>query len=447
MGPVAAADDTTTEHIRVFLAEDNVLVREGVKALLNLAPDLEVVGTAEDYDSLVNGAIEAEPDVVVTDIRMPPNFDDEGIAGAKEVRKARPGTGIVILSQFDDPEYAIALLDEGSAGYGYLLKDRVGDGNRLVNAIRNVATGGSELDPEIVEALVAPARDDGELSWQEESLLRLIAQGTPVKAIAVSRDVPAEAVNDAVDDLFLKLAQGASAGREGALKRLRMLQKAIVDREEQGETLSRFLPGGLAEKLRQDPSALDTTERLTVTVLMSDVRGYSGIAEHTDPSALAGQLRTHRREMNAAILEEEGTVMQYVGDAVMAVFGAPFPQEDHADRALRAALGMHRRQRAVDAEWADEGLEPFGLGIGLSSGEVAAALLGSDERLEYTVVGDVVNLSQRLQDAARPAGTILMSEATVEGLTERPDGLGEVEELMVKGRETVVRAYRLPPAS
>jgi class 3 adenylate cyclase/DNA-binding NarL/FixJ family response regulator len=446
MGPVTAADDTTPAHIRVFLAEDNVLVREGVKALLNLAPDLEVVGTAEDFDSLVEGAIAAEPDVVVTDIRMPPNFDDEGIAGAKEVRKARPGTGVVILSQFDDPEYAIALLDEGSAGYGYLLKDRVGDGNRLVDAIREVATGGSVLDPEIVEALVAPARDEGELSWQEESLLRLIAQGTPVKAIAASWKTPPEAVNDAVDALFLKLAEGASAGRDGALKRLRMLQQAIVEREEQGETLSRFLPGGLAERLRDDRAALERTERLTVTVLMSDVRGYSGIAEHTDPTVLAGMLRTHRQEMNAAILDEEGTVMQYVGDAVMAVFGAPFPVDDHAERALRAAQAMHRRQAAVDADWADQGLAPFGLGIGLSSGEVAAALLGSDERLEYTVVGDVVNLSQRLQDAARPAGTTLMSEATVEGLADVPADLGEVEELMVKGRETSVRAYRLPPA-
>ncbi len=352
----------------------------------------------------------------------------------------------MILSQFDDPEYAIALLDEGSAGYGYLLKDRVGDGDRLVGAVRDVATGGSVLDPEIVEALVAPARADGELSWQEESLLRLIAEGTPVKGIAASWDAPAEAVDDAINDLFLKLAEGASAGREGALKRLRMLQSAIVEREEQGETLSRFLPGGLAEKLRTDRDAIDKTERLTVTVLMSDVRGYSGIAEHSDPTVLAGQLRTHRREMNAAILEEEGTVMQYVGDAVMAVFGAPFPYDDHAERALRAAQGMHRRQAAVDQEWEGQGLAPFGLGIGLSTGEVAAALLGSEERLEYTVVGDTVNLSQRLQDAARPAGTILMSEPTVEGLSEPPRDLGEVEELQVKGREASVRAYRLPPA-
>jgi len=433
------------KHITVFLADDNVLVREGVRALLTLQPDLEIVGTAADYDELVTGAIDAEPDVVVTDIRMPPNFQDEGIAAAKEVRKRHPGTGVVILSQFDDPEYAISLLDEGAAGYAYLLKDRVGDGDRLTNAIREVATGGSVLDPEIVEALVSPAREDGELSWQEEALLRQIAEGRPVKAIAVGWDAPPERVNDAIEDLFLKLAEGASAGREGALRRLRMLQQAIVEREEQGETLSRFLPGGVAEKLRADRGAVDETERLTVTVLMSDVRGYSGIAEHTDPTVLAGQLRTHRGEMNAAILEEGGTVMQYVGDAVMAVFGAPFPQEDHADRALRAARAMHRRQAAVDEQWEREGLAPFGLGIGLSTGEVAAALLGSEERLEYTLVGDTVNLSQRLQDLARPAGTIVLSEATVEGLTDAPPELEPMGEVLVKGRETPLRAFRLPP--
>jgi class 3 adenylate cyclase/DNA-binding NarL/FixJ family response regulator len=442
---VAVSDDTTAERISVFLADDNVLVREGVRALLTLAPDLDVVGVADDYDSLVAGAAEAEPDVVVTDIRMPPTFQDEGIAAAKEVRKRHPGTGVVILSQFDDPEYAIALLEEGSAGYGYLLKDRVGDGDRLVDAIREVATGGSVLDPEIVDALVTPAREEGELSSQEESLLRLIAEGTPVKGIAASWDSPPEAVNDAIENLFLKLAEGASAGREGALRRLRMLQQAIVDREEQGETLSRFLPGGLAEKIRLDPGAIDRTERLTVTVLMSDVRGYSGIAEHTDPTVLAGQLRTHRSEMNDAILEHEGTVMQYVGDAVMAVFGAPFPQEDHAQRALQAAKAMHERQAAVDAQWEAEGLAPFGLGIGLSTGEVAAALLGSEERLEYTVVGDTVNMSQRLQDLARPAGTTVISRATMEALDDPPEDAVFMEDVYVKGREAAVEAYRLPP--
>ncbi len=266
---------------------------------------------------------------------MPPSFQDEGIEAAKEVRKRNPGTGVVILSQYDDPEYAISLLSDGAAGYAYLLKDRVSDGNSLARAIREVATGGSMLDPEIVQALVAPARDDGELTEDQDELLRQVAEGRPVKAIAASRGTTPEAVNDAIEAVFLDLAHGASAGREGALRRLRLLQRAIVEREEQGETLSRLLPGGVAERLRDDPDAIGRTERLVVTVLMSDVRGYSGIAERTDPTVLAGQLNGHRAEMNSAILEQGGTVMQYVGDAVMAVFGAPFPQEDHVERAAR----------------------------------------------------------------------------------------------------------------
>jgi len=428
--------------ITVFLADDNLLVREGVRTLLALESDLEVVGVAADYDELVDGAEAAHPQVLVTDIRMPPTFQQEGIEAAKELRKRHPGTGVVILSQYDEPEYAISLLSQGAAGYAYLLKDRVTDGNRLARAVREVATGGSMLDPEIVQALVSPARGEGELSADDEELLREVAEGRPVKAIAASRRTTPEAVNAAIESLFLDLAKGASAGGESALRRLRLLQKAIVDREEQGETLSRLLPGGLADKLRDDRAAAGRTERLEVTVLMSDVRGYSAIAETTDPTALAGQLNTHRREMNAAILEEDGTVMQYVGDAVMAVFGAPFAQPDHADRALRAALGMHHRQRAVNEQWQAEGLVPFGLGIGLSTGEVAAALLGSEERLEYTLVGDTVNLAQRLQDLARPAGTTVCSEPTVALLSE-PIPVEPMGPTMVKGREGVLHPYRV----
>jgi class 3 adenylate cyclase/DNA-binding NarL/FixJ family response regulator len=428
--------------ITVFLADDNLLVREGVRTLLALESDLEVVGVAADYDELVEGAEAAHPQVLVTDIRMPPSFQQEGIEAAKEVRKRHPGTGVVILSQYDEPEYAISLLGQGAAGYAYLLKDRVTDGNRLARAVREVATGGSMLDPEIVQALVSPARGDGELSPDDEDLLREVAEGRPVKAIAASRRTTPEAINAAIESLFLELAKGATAGGDGALRRLRLLQKAIVDREEQGETLSRLLPGGLAEKLRADRDAAGRTERMEVTVLMSDVRGYSAIAETTDPTVLAGQLNTHRREMNAAILEEEGTVMQYVGDAVMAVFGAPFPQPDHADRALRAALGMHRRQHSVNEAWEADGLVPFGLGIGLSTGDVAAALLGSEERLEYTLVGDTVNLAQRLQDLARPAGTTVCSEPTVASLSE-PVAVEAMGPTTVKGREGVLHPYRV----
>src|SRR5688572_4112178 len=128
--------------LTVFLADDNIIVREGVRALLAREPDLEVVGVAGDYDELIAGAEAAAPQVLVTDIRMPPTFQSEGIDAAKELRKRHPGTGVVILSQYDDPEYAISLLEQGSAGYGYLLKDNIAEGSALANAIRAVATGG-----------------------------------------------------------------------------------------------------------------------------------------------------------------------------------------------------------------------------------------------------------------------------------------------------------------
>jgi adenylate cyclase len=427
--------------IRVFLADDNLIVREGVRALINRHADLEVVGVAEDYDGVVSGATAANPQVLVTDIRMPPAFQREGIDAAKEVRKRHPGTGIVVLSQYEDPEYAVSLLAEGSVGYGYLLKDHVAEGNQLADAIRAVATGGTALDPSIVEALVRPVVPAGGLSPEEEELLSMVAEGKPIKAIAASRGVPPEAADAEVEAVFVKLAEGVSAGSQSALRRLRMLQQAIVDREEQGETLSRLLPSGLAEKLRQERPDIGETERVIVTVLMSDIRSYSTIAEHADPSQLAGQLNTHRAAMNKAILGEGGTVMQFVGDAVMAVFGAPFPQDDHADRAVAAASSMHELQAGINARWETDGLPAFGLGLGLSTGAAAAALLGSAERLEYTLVGDTVNLCQRLQQLADKGETVA-SEATVKALKAAVDTvlLGAQQ---VKGRETPVIAYKI----
>jgi class 3 adenylate cyclase/FixJ family two-component response regulator len=432
-----------SDSITVFLADDNLIVREGVRALLALEDDLEIVGVAADYDELVAGAAKARPQVLVTDIRMPPTFQREGIDAALEVRKRNPGTGIVVLSQYDDPEYAIALLAEGAAGCAYLLKDRVAEGDQLARAIREVATGSSMLDPAIVSLLLHPVTDAGSLTPDEEQLLRMIAEGKPIKAIAVTQHTTPAAVSDATEKLFLKLAEAASAGVQGALRRLQMLHMAIVEREEQGESLSRLLPGGVAEKLRTEGRHIGETEDLVVTVLMSDIRGYSSIAEEADPSDLARQLSEHRAEMNRAVLDEAGTVMQFVGDAVMAVFGAPEPQADHASRALLAARAMHERQAAVNAKWARDGLPEFGLGIGLSTGPVAAALLGSEERLEYTVVGDTVNLAQRLQDLARPAGRIVVSDATYRALDEPADAEA-LPPTALKGRKTPVHPYLLP---
>ena len=432
-------------RISVFLTDDNLIVREGVRALLALEPDLEVVGVAADYDELIEGTKRTEPQVLVTDIRMPPTFQREGIDAANEVRKRHPGTGVVILSQYQEPEYAISLLGQGAAGCAYLLKDRVADGNQLARAIREVATGGSVLDPAIVQALVAPVTADGDLTPAEEELLRLVAEGRPIKAMAAAQRTTAAIVADEVERLFLKVAKGASMGAEDSLRRLRLLHQAIIEREEQGETLSRFLPGGVADKLRREGRRIGESEKLVVTVLMSDVRGYSAISEHADPSALAGQLNIHRAEMQRAIIDAVGTVMLFAGDAVMAVFGAPLTQQDHADRSVTAALDMHTRQAVINERWEAEGLPPFGLGIGLSTGEVAAVLLGSEERLEYTVVGDVVNLTQRLQQWAEPGQTV-MSEATHAALCMPVEAVA-LEPALVKGRQSPVTAYRIDPVN
>jgi class 3 adenylate cyclase len=300
------------------------------------------------------------------------------------------------------------------------------------------------LDPKIVEALVNPVATADTVNESDEELIRLIAEGRTIKAIAAAQHTTPAAVSDAIEELFLKLAKEASAGTASGLRRLRMLHQAIIDREERGESLSRLLPGGVADMVQKGGGKLGETTELVVTVLMGDIRGYTTIAEAADPSALARQLNDHRAHMNHAILGEDGTVMQFVGDAVMAVFGAPVPQDDHPDHALRAALAMHAAQREVNERWAAEGLPAFNLGIGLSTGEVAGALLGSEERLEYTMVGDTVNLANRLQQWAE-AGQTVLSEPTFEGLSA-PVAAERLEPALVKGRQTPVAAYRIAAA-
>ena len=181
----------------------------------------------------------------------------------------------------------MSLLADGAAGYSYLLKDRLAEGDQLADAIRAVATGGTLLDPVIVDALVRPVQPgDDDLNASDQELLHLHRRGSARSRPSPSRkNTTPEAVSDQVEHLFLVLAKGASTGDDSALRRLRMLHQAIVDREEQGETLSRLLPGGLAEKLRKEGRKIGESEELEVTVLMSDIRSYSSIAERTAPDA------------------------------------------------------------------------------------------------------------------------------------------------------------------
>jgi DNA-binding NarL/FixJ family response regulator len=195
--------------IRVVVAEDAYLVREGVRRLLELEPDIEVVATCQDLPSLLAAINLEEPDVVLTDIRMPPSSRDEGIQVADRLRETSPETGVVVLSQFAAPEYALALLEKGADRRAYLLKDRVGDAAQLAGAIREVARGGSVIDPKIVEALVtARARGESpldELTPRELETLEEMAQGKNNAAIAASLVITEQSVEKVIHSILRKL--------------------------------------------------------------------------------------------------------------------------------------------------------------------------------------------------------------------------------------------------
>jgi DNA-binding NarL/FixJ family response regulator len=196
--------------IRLVLAEDNYLVREGVRRLLETQPDLEVAATCGDLGSLLAAVDEQRPDVVVTDIRMPPGGGDEGIQAAERLRETHPETGVVVLSQYANPSYALALLEAGSARRAYLLKERVDDLEQLVAAIRAVAEGGSVIDPKVVEALVAEgARGEesplNQLTPRERDVLREMAEGKNNAAIADTLFLTERSVEKVIHSIFLKL--------------------------------------------------------------------------------------------------------------------------------------------------------------------------------------------------------------------------------------------------
>lgn len=196
--------------IRVVLAEDNYLVREGVKRLIEAQPDLDLVGTCVDLDGLMRTVEELAPEVVLTDIRMPPTGTDEGLRAAARLRETSPGTGVVVLSQYATPAYALALLERGAAGRAYLLKERVSEAEQLVSAIREVASGGSTIDPTVVEALVE-ARSRGprsplqHLTPREGEVLSEMAQGKNNAAIAAALYVSERAVEKHINSIFSKL--------------------------------------------------------------------------------------------------------------------------------------------------------------------------------------------------------------------------------------------------
>ncbi len=196
--------------IRIVLAEDHYLVREGLRSLLEAQPDLDVAAVCGDLDALLTAVHDERPDVVVTDIRMPPGGSDEGIQAATRLRETDPHVGVVVLSNYADPSFALTLLDGGSAGRAYLLKERLQDVQQLSAAIRAVAEGGSVIDPKVVEGLVAerargPMSPLAELTDRERGVLRLMAEGKNNASIASELVVTERSVEKVIHSIFLKL--------------------------------------------------------------------------------------------------------------------------------------------------------------------------------------------------------------------------------------------------
>ena len=201
---------TDPASLRVVIADDELLVREGARSVLTSVPGIDVVGLAADPDELMARIDETEPDVVVLDIKMPPTHRAEGIEAAHRIRRAYPRVGVVILSQYADPEYALELLRDGSKSLAYLLKERLGRPAQLAEAIREVAQGGSILDPKVVDALMeaqrrrARSRVHG-LTPREHEVLTLMATGRTNAAIAGSLVLSERAVEKHINSIFRKL--------------------------------------------------------------------------------------------------------------------------------------------------------------------------------------------------------------------------------------------------
>ncbi len=209
--------------MRVVIGEDSVLLREGAVRLLEEA-GIEVVGQAGDAEDLLRKVRAHKPDVAIVDIRMPPDNSDDGLRAAAVIRAELPGTGILILSQYVEEHYAVQLLADGSEGVGYLLKDRVAEVDRFLDAVRRVADGGSVLDPEVVAQMLGRRREAGPLDTlteREREVLKAMAEGQTNKEIAAATFVSERAVERHVTAIFQKL--GLSDGDGGHRRVLAVL--------------------------------------------------------------------------------------------------------------------------------------------------------------------------------------------------------------------------------
>jgi class 3 adenylate cyclase/uncharacterized membrane protein len=310
---------------------------------------------------------------------------------------------------------------------------RIGQGRNVVEIERDVAWALADPSARVAvrtpgtTAYVTASGEAIDLTSPAEAGVTLI-EGSAGVSVALVHD-------QSLDRDQPELLEAVASATALAIENHRLVDEVHLERE---------LPVSLAERLQREGYRIGDTKTLEISVLMSDIRGYATLAETADAHQLAAQLNEHRARMSAIVVAHGGTVMQFVGDMVFAVFGAPDPATDHASRAVSAALEMQAAQHEINEHWEVAGRAKFSIGIAVTTGEVAAALLGSSDHVEYSVVGDVVNLAQRIQAWAEP-GQVVISQVTHEQLSGSRSAV-QLPPARVKGRATPVTAYRLLPA-
>ena len=242
---------------------------------------------------------------------------------------------------------------------------------------------------------------------------------------------PAEPLTLGGERLIADLAAQTGLG----LRFQRMKERALFAR-----ALASFLPPEVAELVEASPSALSLREEVEATILFSDIRGFSSLAERLPPRRVAEVVGRHLGAMVEVVTSHRGVLDKFAGDAVMAVFGAPRPAADHAERALSCAAAMQRRQVTLNDEAQKDGLPAFQIGIGINTGTVIAGTLGGPGRLDYTVLGDAVNIAQRLQSEASGGEILAAAETVLQGGMDRVERVGRKR---LKGRQHLVEVYRL----
>lgn len=380
-----------TSAVRVVMAEDSPLLRAGLTRLLAGEDGVELLAAACDLDQLLAAVDEHRPDVVLSDVRMPPTGTDEGVRAAEALRSSHPGTGVLLLSQYDEPSCARRLLEAGAAGRGYLLKDRVSDPDALVAALRTVAQGGSVVDPLVVDGLLRRRDDAAQMTTVQRRVLLELAKGHDEQAVAALLGMSVAAVAAEVSGLSGVLGLRGASGLDGTSEVL-------------SELLSVPAVGG----------------RLA-TVVFTDVVASTQVLSQVGDAAWQRLLRRHDALTSELVVRHGGEVVSRAGDGMLALFGS-------AAGALAAAHAMVEEVAAL-------GLQ---LRVGMHAGEVQVDRSGAS--------GIAVHVGARVLSACAPGQVLLTSTVAdlLAGTALRLVEQGHQELRGVAGSWLLLEALRTP---